>query len=191
MATETDKKKTKKLNKRKADQEEKDNGLKKSKVTCSQMDEIRKIWADNPDLLSPVDNEDDEIVDKFYRVLELAFDVDPKIIDRIGNRDVLDFPDDVESGDINVGFIPNFFQLINSSGEEHDAIHETINYLFRDTDVSFDEDYDFSEKELNLRKIFHKKLNQKYDSKEQYFNRVGVVLFRNTSLYDEFKYVFD
>ncbi len=48
--------------------------------------------------------------EKFYRALSLAFDVDPKIIWHIGNRDHLEFPDYEDTND---GIRPNFFQMIN------------------------------------------------------------------------------
>jgi len=177
-------------NKRKALQEE-DGNSKFSKVSYSQMDEIRRIWSENPELLLPVEYEDNDDREgdgnegKFYRALELVFDVDPRIIDHICNRDHLEFTSypTIDFTDIT----PNFFQILNFAGEVHDSIDNTIRYLFFDTEIRWGEPYDFNDEELKLRKEFHKKREQKYTSIKQYFDRISIMLFRDTSIYHGYK----
>ncbi len=48
---------------------------------------IVKIWKENPDLLYPVEKDID--FEKYRRAIGLAFDVDPKIVDHVYNRDYI------------------------------------------------------------------------------------------------------
>ena len=58
------------------------------------MEDISKIWRDNPSLLEPVEDDKDFKTNyaKFCRALAIGFDVDPELIDCIANRDVLEIP---------------------------------------------------------------------------------------------------
>ena len=163
--------------KRKSSQEDKK--LKKLKLSQmkSRMDKIRK---DDPDLLLPVEDEDRE---KFYQALSLAFDVDPKIIRHIGDRDHLEFPDYGKTRD---GIKPNFFQMINYPTEEQDVIGNVLHYLFCDKDMNWGEEYEFSPEEKKLRKEFHLRRKQKYASRREYLDWVTKMLFRVEPLYDEY-----
>ena len=139
------------------------------------MEDISKIWRDNPSLLEPVEDDEDFKTNyaKFCRALAIGFDVDPELIDCIANRDLLEMPD-TETSEMKV----NFFQLVSSESENHDPIHEIANYLFNSTETAYyDEPYDFSKKEIVLRKKFHAMMKKKYKSKKHYYKRVARVFF--------------
>ncbi len=146
------------------------------------MEDISKIWRDNPSLLIPVEYAAGYTEAKYLhawltnimiKTLAIGFDVDPELIDCIANRDLLEMPD-TETSEMKV----NFFQLVSSESENHDPIHEIANYLFNSTETAYyDEPYDFSKKEIVLRKKFHAMMKKKYKSKKHYYKRVARVFF--------------
>ena len=129
--------------------------------------------------------------EKFHRALSLVFDVDPKIIEHIAKRDLLEFPDFEANSKVIQEIEPNSFQLLNYYGEVHDVIGNVIKYLFSDTNMRWNEPYDFTEEEKKLRKEFHARRKQKYASIREYFDYTSKKLFRVDPLYDEYGYILE
>ena len=108
--------------------------------------------------------------------MELAFDIDHKLMGCIINRDILWIPDGI-LGD-NTMF-PNFFQLAScdtSCEKGDDPITTIYSYLFEKGDRWHGELYYFDDEEKQLRKEFREKIKEKYITKRKYLARVTEVL---------------
>lgn len=161
-----------------------------TKKKISITEEAFEIWDKNPDLLLPVkgkrkkqegegnikkQKKEESRYGKFSRAMELAFDIDHKLMGCIINRGILGIPDGI-LGDNTI--FPNFFQLAScgttSCGD--DPIATIYSYLFYSSDLWDGELYYFDDEEKQLRKEFREKIKEKYITKRKYLDRVTEVL---------------
>ncbi len=153
-------------------------------------DDIKNVFSSHPDLLYPMKEYDEKnheeshkhLYDNFLLVMKLAFDIPEEcsiLLYQINNRDLLWLPRPMTNYSCN-----NYFQLFSIETEEREPLDAAFSYLFDKSDPLYGDPYDFSEEELEAKRIFYKHLKSKYKTGEAYTQRVNKMLF--ISEYDKY-----
>lgn len=104
-----------------------------------------------------------------------AFDVDVEIIYHIQNLDIIWRPK------INNDKKINYFQWITMDYDRRDICESILSYLFTDSDMYYDDLFEFTDRELELRIAHIEKITEKYGNRSNYFNNVSTKLWRSTT----------
>lgn len=144
------------------------------------IDAVPKTFADFEQsdvlLLAPMkrDIDSNERHRLHLRAIQIAFDLDYKLLFHLCQRDIASCP----PFNTHDQRLYNYFQILGTQVELRDAISDVLGYLLYNRNC-YDDPYDRTEIEKTLRREHFQKINDRYGSVESYLERVREMLFIN------------